>query len=310
MVSIVTKKIKGIEYLYLVDSIRKKDKVIQKIVKYIGKKRLIRTEELECMRISYKNEDWILNEFKDTLSYQDHNEMKRLSNQYKEYFSSLDETSKEQENERFLSMFIANSNEIEGSTLTQKDTFNYLFNDITPKGHSKKELYMAENLLSAWKYLEKNSKRPPEKKDLIILHSLVNRNIETEETLGNYKKIQNYIGDVHTTSYLFTEEKMKQLLIWINKAIKKINEFEVAFQSHAQFEIIHPFVDGNGRVGRLLLNWILINKKFAPLAINAKKRSEYISALNNTRRGKLEAISKFCFKEYKAQYGKMFIDDN
>ena len=301
MVSIVTKKINRHEYIYLVDSIRKKQRVIQKTIKYIGKKRPILKEEFECMKLSYKNKDWVLNEFKDQLSYQDHEKMKTASNNYKEYLDSLDKISQEKEKEKFLSIFIANSNAIEGSTLTVKDTFNYLFKDNTPKNHSKKELFMASNLMNAWNYVEKNYKRFPTHEDLCTLHKFVNKDIE-EETLGKFKKSQNYIGDVLTTSYLFTEEKIDKLLQWTKKAFNKINDFEVAFQSHAQFEIIHPFIDGNGRVGRLLLNWLLMYKRLIPIAVNVKNRTDYISALDNSRRGKIEAICKFCFKEYMKQY--------
>ena len=302
MVSIVTKKIKGNEYLYLVDSVRKKERVIQKTIRYIGKKRPIPKEEFECMRMSYEGSDWILNEFKDELSYQDHEEMNKSSNSYKKYLESLDEISKEKEKEKFLSIFISNSNAIEGSTMSIKDTFNYLFNDIVPKGHTKKELHMASNMINAWDYLEKNQKKFPEKNDLFKLHEFVNKNIESDETLGKYKKSQNYIGDVYTTSYLFTEERMNSLILWIKKSFRKINDFEVAFQSHAQFEIIHPFIDGNGRIGRLLLNWLLMYKNKEPLAIHIKRREDYISALNTARRGKARAICKFCFDEYINQY--------
>jgi Fic family protein len=302
MVSIVTKKINGKEYLYLVSSIRKKDKITQKTIKYIGKKRPITKEEFECMKFSYKNEDWILNNFKDELSYQDHKKMKEVSNSYQEYLKTLDQTSKEKEKEKFLSIFISNSNAIEGSTLTQKETFNYLFNDIIPKGHIKKELFMASNLLNAWEYTEKHCKIFPNKKDLFKLHKLVNQNIESEETLGKYKKVQNYIGDIYTSSHLFIKEKIEQLVKWTKKAHKKVDDFEVAFQSHAQFEIIHPFIDGNGRVGRLLLCWLLMNKGLSPLAIKFNKRAEYLSTLNKARKGNLKAICKFCFEEYLDQY--------
>jgi len=302
MVSIVTKKIKGREYLYLVDSIRKNNKVIQKTIKYIGKKRPILKEEFECMKSSYKNKDWFLTEFKDELSYQDHNHIKNLSEKYKEHIKNLDQTSKEKEKERFLSVFISNSNSIEGSTLNPKETYNYLFEDIIPEGHPKKEFFMATNLLEAWNYLEKNYKNLPTETNLKELHKLVNRNIESKETLGNYKKTQNYIGDIHTTSYLFTEEKMNLLLSWIKKAFKKINDYEVAFQSHAQFETIHPFIDGNGRIGRLLINWLLLNKNLEPLAIKDSRRSKYISSLTNSKIGNLKPICKFCFEEYLNQY--------
>ena len=302
MVSIVTKKINGNEYLYLVHSIRKKNKVIQKTIKYIGKKRPITKDEFECMKYSYSKQDWILKEYKDTLSYQDHNRLKKASDTYKRYIKELDKVSKQKEKEKFLSIFISNSNAIEGSTLTVKETFNYLFKDTVPKGHKKKELHMADNLLKAWNYVEANHKRLPKHKDLFELHKLVNKDIESDETLGKYKKVQNYVGDVYTSSYLFIKERMETLLRWIKQGFKKINDFEVAFQSHAQFEIIHTFVDGNGRVGRLVLCWLLMYKKLAPLAIHVRKRTDYLEALENSRKGKVEAICKFCLKEYLEQY--------
>src|SRR6056297_1216034 len=117
MVSIVTKTIKGNEYLYLVASIRKGSKVIQKTIKYIGKKRSVPKEEFECMQYSYDEKDWILTTTKDTLSYQDHEAMKKASEAYKDYLKGLDSISREKEKERFLSNFIANSNAIEGSTM-------------------------------------------------------------------------------------------------------------------------------------------------------------------------------------------------
>ncbi len=299
MVSIVTKTIKGNEYLYLVHSVRMGSQVSQKTIKYIGRKKPISKEEFECMKLSHSNEDWILNDFKDELSYQNHEKMKKASNEYKEYITSLDPFSKKEEKSRFLSKFIANSNAIENSTMTVKETYDYLFNDVIPK-RSKKELFMAENLFRAWNYVEKNCSRLFTEEDLFELHKLVNVGIENGETLGKYKKVQNYIGDVLTSSYVFTEEKMNELLKWIKKAHKSVNDFEVAFQSHAQFEIIHPFVDGNGRIGRLLINWLLLYKKLSPIVI--EDRFTYYEALENSRRGKVEAICKFCMKEYLKQY--------
>lgn len=302
MVSIVTKKINGKEYLYLVTSIRKDKKVIQKVIKYIGKKRPIPKEEFECMVFSYNKQDWILNQIKDELSYQDHKKMRDVSNAYKQYLKSLDKMSLEKEREKFLATFISNSNAIEGSSLSKKDTFNYLFNDITPKGHTNKEMHMASNLLKAWEYLERNQHKLPSEKDLFELHKLVNKNIESDDTLGSYKTVQNYVGDEITTSKLFVNEKMTKLVDWIKTAFKKIDDFELAFQSHAQFEIIHPFIDGNGRVGRLFMNWILMYKGLSPLAIRSSKRADYISALNNSRKRKIVAICNFCFGEYTSQY--------
>ena len=302
MISVVTKNIKGKEYLYLVESIRKEQKVIQKTIKYIGPKRPITKAEFECMVNSYNKTDWLLNEYNNQLSYKHHQEMKQASENYKKYLDSLDQISKEKEKERFLSQLISSSNAIENSTLTFKETYDYFFNDVAPKGHTKKELHMAANLLEAWDYLEKNASRFPTTEDLCKLHGFVNRHIESEETLGRYKHVQNYIGDIYTTSYLFAEERMEKLLSWIKTAFKRIDNFEAAFQSHAQFEVIHPFIDGNGRIGRLLMNWLLVYKGLMPLVIRSNKKEEYFLALENFRRGKIEAISLFCYQEYMGQY--------
>ena len=228
--------------------------------------------------------------------------MRQASQNYKKYLSTLDNVSKEKEKEKFLGIFISNSNAIEGSTLGVKETFNYLFKDITPEGHSKKELFMASNMFEAWKYIENNFKRFPRHEDLFEMHGLVNRGIESEQTLGRYKKVQNYVGDSYTSSHLFVKERMSMLGKWTKAAFDKIDDFEVAFQSHAQFEIIHPFVDGNGRVGRLLMNWILMNRGLMYFAINVSRRNAYISALNSAQNGRMDAICKLCYEEYIGQY--------
>jgi Fic family protein len=302
MVSIVTKKIQGKEYLYLVHSIRNGDRIQQKVIRYIGKKRHIAKEEFECMKMSFSGTDWILREYEDELSYLDHTALQKVSDSYRSYVQELDKVSRESERKRFLSIFIANSNAIEGSTMTPKDTYDYVFEDVIPKKSTKKELSMAGNMIKAWEYVEANFRRFPRELDLSLLHALVNRDIEEERTLGKYKPFQNYIGDLKTTSYLFVDQNMKRLMRWMTKGYRNINDFEVAFQSHAQFELIHPFIDGNGRVGRLLINWLLMHKGKMPLAIESMNRPEYLSALRNAQRGKIEAICRFCLVEYLRQY--------
>ncbi len=302
MVYIVTKMINGLEYSYLVASMREGAHVRQKTIKYIGPKRLISPEEFECMCWSYERKDWVLQKYADELPYTAHNELKTASANYCKYVRSLDNVSREKEREKFLSKFIASSNAIEGSTLTAKETFEFLFKDTIPSRHSKKELFMATNLLAAWRFVEAHKHRLPTREDLCALHSLVNRDIEEPITLGKYKRVQNYIGDVLTTSHLWVDERMDEWLRWIRGAFRRLDNFEIAFQSHAQFEIIHPFVDGNGRVGRLVLNWLLLYKSLAPCGIDVRRREEYIIALENSRRGKVEAICVFLCNEYLQQH--------
>ena len=291
--------------MYLVHSQRIKHRVVQKTIKYIGKKRHVPKKEFDCMKRSYQDRDWILDGYSDLLSYKEHEEMQKLSDSYKRYLKSLDKVTAKKEEKRFLSAFIADSNAIEGSTITPEETYNLLFEDIVPGGSSQKEIRMATNMMEAWQYLEKNQNRMPGEKEICILHRSVNKDIEEDRTLGKYKNVQNYVGDTLTSSHLFVTEKMERLLRWISKAFKKMDSYEVAFQSHAQFELIHPFVDGNGRVGRLLLSWLLMNKRLMPLAIQNRKRPEYLSALKNAQRGKVEAICRFCYESYVDQYKSM-----
>lgn len=89
MASIVTKKIKGHEYMYLVESIWEGVHIKQKTIKYIGEKRPIPQEEFECMEMSYKKKDWILHEFVNELSYKNHHLMKKASDNYQEYNKTL-----------------------------------------------------------------------------------------------------------------------------------------------------------------------------------------------------------------------------
>src|SRR3989338_4229685 len=130
MVSIVSKRINGKEYLYLVESLRTGDKIQQKTIKYLGPKRPISKAEFTCMELSYQEKDWILQKYEETLPYTHHHQMKIASQSYLKHVHALDSMSQEKEQERFLSQFIASSNAIEGSTMTAKDTFNFLFQDI------------------------------------------------------------------------------------------------------------------------------------------------------------------------------------
>jgi len=91
--------------------------------------------------------------------------------------------------------------------------------------------------------------------------------------------------------------EIKKLLLQLIKSVNRSKD-PVPVNSvicHFAFEKIHPFIDGNGREGRLLINWLLMYKELSPLAIPSRKRLKYISALENSRKGKIEAIVRFCF---------------
>ena len=74
---------------------------------------------------------------------------------------------------------------------------------------------------------------------------------------------------------------------------------------HNEFEHIHPYQDGNGRVGRLLLNWVLLQHSYPPINILLKDRKEYYRTLQRfSMKGEIEPTLKFLIKQYKIYYNK------
>ncbi len=87
---------------------------------------------------------------------------------------------------------------------------------------------------------------------------------------------------------------MAALFSWYTKNKNKIHPIVLSAYFHSAFETIHPFVDGNGRVGRLLMNFILHRKDYPMINIPAKKRYEYYTALESSQlNGNLRPLVKF-----------------
>jgi Fic family protein len=93
---------------------------------------------------------------------------------------------------------------------------------------------------------------------------------------------------------------LRELIIWHEKNKKKYHPIVLAAIVHNQFENIHPFQDGNGRVGRLLLNYVLLRHGMLPVNIELKNRQEYYSALQAYQnKGDVRPTIKLIIKEYK-----------
>ena len=96
---------------------------------------------------------------------------------------------------------------------------------------------------------------------------------------GKYRKCNVYIGGSMGAIPISIKPKMKELINFI----KKIKTKHDCWDAHNEFEVIHPFVDGNGRVGRLILNWLLLNKGFKFEIIDCEKRLEYYNKIRDYR---------------------------
>ena len=174
------------------------------------------------------------------------------------------------------------SNAIEGSTLTYAETYAILYNDNSFKiqGKEPREIYEAINHKSALELVFKNLENDNVIDDRFIkeLNQIINRNIN--EAKG-YRTVQVFIrGSEHIPP---EPEKIPNLMNYFiyNYNHSEQNVFVKIARYHIEFEKIHPFEDGNGRTGRLLLNYELIKNNLPPVVIEKEDRVKYFEFLRN-----------------------------
>ncbi len=177
-----------------------------------------------------------------------------------------------------------NSNAIEGNTLTLKET-KVALEGITIGGKTVREHLEAINHREAILYLEDLVKENTTFSETGIksLHQLILKKID-DENAGRYRTINVVIsGAKHTPpDYLHVPDEMKVFIDWYEKEKSKIHPVELASRVHSDFVKIHPFVDGNGRTARLLMNLELMKAGFPPAVLPVEKRLEYYEVLDKT----------------------------
>lgn len=181
--------------------------------------------------------------------------------------------------ENFITRSIKSSNAIEGNTLSYAETYSIIFNDNSlPLNNVKpRELYEAINLKYALSYSLDNL----EKFDnglIITIGDKINKNIK--DTNG-YRKIINFVkgADFVPPKPEMVPSMMSELIYQYNNS--NLNNIEKIANFHIQFEHIHPFEDGNGRTGRVLINHQLLMNGEIPIVIPEERRTEYFNYLQN-----------------------------
>ncbi len=277
---------KGSKYYYRVKNFRDGKRVRKERV-YLGvnlEKEILKKREIEA--------DGELNIFNAILSKEDENILEKI----KRDFSKEPKENYENRYESFCSLFAYDSTGIEGNTMTLEETSFLLFEGIVPKEKSLREIYEVLNHKKAFDYIL-NYKGDITKEFILKLHELVVLNTLRQDLMsqiGKYRKVQVFIGRSIPPKPQDVPDKMAGLLRWYSSNKKSLHPLVLASHFHAEFEKIHPFVDGNGRVGRLLMNFIMHKSHLPMINIPKKRRFEYYEVLHDAQyKNNLKPFVKF-----------------
>lgn len=174
-----------------------------------------------------------------------------------------------------------NSNAIEGNTLTLRET-KVVLEGITIGGKSIKEHLEVTNHKAAILFLEDIIDEKSDLSELNIknIHSLIFKEIDSDNA-GKYRTRNVVISGASQkpTDYINVPEKMEKL-IYEYKGWNKYHPLIRSALLHGEFVFIHPFIDGNGRTARLLMNFEAMKSGYLPIIIKADVRSKYYDALD------------------------------
>ena len=203
--------------------------------------------------------------------------------------------------EQFEIEMTYNSNAIEGNSLTLKETYLVIHEGLTIKGKPLKDHLEAKDHHEALEFLYEivqHDSHPTLSEHLIrTLHQLVMKKTD-EEFAGKYRNSNVFIGgaDHIPPDALLVPAEMKKLMNWFVREIKHLHSIELASLLHHKLVYIHPFFDGNGRTGRLLLNLFLLKNGFPPAVILKADRQKYYTALRKADSGDYSKLTLLLFQ--------------
>jgi Fic family protein len=174
---------------------------------------------------------------------------------------------------------VFNSNAIENSTLTLEETEQILLAVEISRHMDLREVHEAQNLARVTQYLRTSSDRPLDLERLTLLHRMLLGNI-VESIAGRFRSSGEYVrvGTHVAPAPEAVEQLLRRMLTAYGSDVSSRPTQRLA-RLHMEFERIHPFVDGNGRIGRVLLNDALYRLGFPPVIVRNKGKLEYYAML-------------------------------
>ncbi|MEK6793125.1 MAG: Fic family protein [Nanoarchaeota archaeon] len=303
------KRLNGSKYIYFV---KKVSFMSQKLIikKHIGvdsitinkeKYILDKIDEISNEEFNFRKK--FLSTVKDKISYNAHLPEKLEIDSIK--IENLIEGKKCREiiDNEFAKEFIFNSNNMEGSKIPA-DRVREIIDTGDTKYKDKNEVKEVQNSILAFDYLKKSFKfnLSSIKRVYNILTKDLVRDGNQKYPKG-FKKEPNIVGNSETTPPEKVEEELNALINWYKKNKNNVHPLLLAFEFHRRYEFIHPFLDGNGRTGRLIMNKILISNNYQPIIIYKDNKMAYFNAIEKSKeKSKLKSYYHFMLEQTSKSY--------
>ena len=301
MAYVYEKKIGNNSYYYLRETVKKDGKSIPKDIAYLGttpaeaKKKLSKIKP-DTIRKSYKrimrhleSNHYLEEVRKQKLKQDDYlgeklAEVEACKLHYNKEVLTLDALTLKEVFMNFIVEFAYNTTSLEGNTITLNETYDLFFERRTPKDRDPRELYDVENTRDVFFSLL------GKKEDLShdFMESVHKGLMERIDTRIGYRTrdVRVFRASFKPTPAPFVRADMENLLKWYNSVKDKLHPLILASVFHHKFEKIHPFMDGNGRTGRMLLNYILMQREYPPIVITRASRRKYLNMLDRANKAK------------------------
>jgi Fic family protein len=201
---------------------------------------------------------------------------------------------------------VYNSNAIENSTLSLEETDKILLQIELDRYISERELFEAKNLARVVSYIETKSKECELNfETVLLLHKMLITNIR-DDIAGRFRNPDEWVkvGNHIAPNPLEIEERLQKIFIEYFSNTAESIVLRIA-RFHLGFEYVHPFVDGNGRIGRVLNNYLLLRAGYVPINIKFVDRQTYYDAFNEYQKsGKTNIMEQIVLRALTNSYYK------